>query len=209
MMSATDVADGSGALSSQVGERIRRLRTQRGVSLGSLATAARLGKGTLSELERGLRNPTLDTLFAITTALGVPLGAVLIDGDSDSDGDPDAASKRSVHGAAVDARLLDRWTDSGRVHEVYRIRVREVRQHSEPHAPGVTETLTVVSGTVLAGAESRPISIGPGECASYRGDVAHTYQGVGGDAIAMLVMTYPSSPAASAANRREVRQARP
>ena len=194
MMSATEEPDsGPGALSSQVGYRIRRLRTASGVSLGSLATAARLGKGTLSELERGLRNPTLDTLFAITTALGVPLGAVL------ADSDPDAASESSIHGEAVDARLLDRWTDSGRVREVYRIRVSEARQHSEPHSPGVTETLTVVSGAVLAGDESRPRRIGPGECASYRGDVAHTYQGMGGDAIAVLVMTYPSSSAPTTA----------
>ena len=182
-------AEGSGMLSSQIGERVRDLRTRQGISLGSLASAARLGKGTLSELERGLRNPTLDTLFAITTALGVPLGAVLADSDDESD----VASRSSVHGEAVDARLLDRWTDPENVHEVYRIQVREVRQHSEPHAPGVTETLTVVSGTVLAGDESNPTHIGPGGCASYRGDIAHTYQGVGGDAIAVLVMTYPRS----------------
>jgi XRE family transcriptional regulator, regulator of sulfur utilization len=45
-----------------VGARIRALRTERGLSLSALAAAAGIGKGSLSELETGHRNPTLDTL---------------------------------------------------------------------------------------------------------------------------------------------------
>ncbi|HLU53085.1 MAG TPA: helix-turn-helix transcriptional regulator, partial [Acidimicrobiia bacterium] len=45
-----------------VGARVRDLRKARGMSLGALAKATGVGKGTLSELESGRRNPTLATL---------------------------------------------------------------------------------------------------------------------------------------------------
>lgn len=52
-------------LTASVGKRIRTVRTRRGISLSALAASTQLGKGTLSEVERGQPNPTLDTLFAI------------------------------------------------------------------------------------------------------------------------------------------------
>ena len=64
-----------------MGARIRALRTERGLSLSALAAAAGIGKGSLSELESGRRNPTLDTLYAVAGPLGVPL-AVLLDFDA-------------------------------------------------------------------------------------------------------------------------------
>lgn len=52
-----------------IGRRIRRLREERGISLSALARAAGVGKATLSGLENGTRNPTLETLWAITAEL--------------------------------------------------------------------------------------------------------------------------------------------
>ena len=60
-----------------VGARIRALRTERGLSLSSLASEAGIGKGSLSELETGRRNPTLDTLYALAGPLGVPLASLV------------------------------------------------------------------------------------------------------------------------------------
>ncbi len=60
-------------LAQEVGARLRRLRQDRGLSLSELARRSGVGKGTLSELETGQRNPTLETLYALTTALEAPL----------------------------------------------------------------------------------------------------------------------------------------
>ncbi|MEV0969358.1 XRE family transcriptional regulator [Microtetraspora glauca] len=69
----------SAAFAAEVGQRIRRLRAQRGLSLSELALRAGVGKATLSGLEAGTRNPTVETLYAITAQLDVPLAAVLTD----------------------------------------------------------------------------------------------------------------------------------
>ena len=78
------------------GARIRQLRTERGLSLSALAAAAGIGKGTLSELEGGRRNPTLETLYAVAGPLGVPLAALLEDHDGATVAD-EALTARRLH----------------------------------------------------------------------------------------------------------------
>ncbi len=57
----------------QVGPRLKRLRTQRGVTLTSLAAATGISKSTLSRLETGHRRPSLELLLPLAQAYHVPL----------------------------------------------------------------------------------------------------------------------------------------
>lgn len=168
----------------QVGVQLRALRDARGLSLSEVARRAQVGKGTLSELETGRRNPTLDTLFAITTALEVPLSAAL-----------PAPSSVGPHvsGDAVDAWLVERRDGAGGSTEVLRLQVRSGRtQRSAAHAAGVTEQVLVVDGVLVLGAESDPVRVGAGEVLTYSGDRPHVFTAEGGrDASAVLVMRYP------------------
>src|SRR6201994_2173964 len=66
-------------LAQLVGERVRAARRERGLSVGALAAAAQVGKGSLSEIENGARNPTMGTLYALAGALGVPLATLIAD----------------------------------------------------------------------------------------------------------------------------------
>ena len=121
-----------------VGARIRRLRAERGLSLSALATAAGIGKGSLSELESGQRNPTLQTLYAVAGPLGVPLVALL-------DDRPGA----SVSDEALHAVLLHVHRDDTGTSEVYLIRMPpDAVRRSPAHAPGVREQLVVLQGAV-------------------------------------------------------------
>jgi len=54
-----------------VGERIRKLRRSRGMSLAALAEKSDLSKSYLSELERRKKSPGVDTLLSIARGLGV------------------------------------------------------------------------------------------------------------------------------------------
>lgn len=56
-----------------VGERIRAVRTERGLSLRALSARAEVSIGLLSQAERGVTDPSLQTLRAIARALDVPL----------------------------------------------------------------------------------------------------------------------------------------
>ncbi len=61
------------------GRSIRSLRKQRGLSQDSLADAADLSRNYISDIERGVRNPSLLALVGLSRALRVPLRDMLED----------------------------------------------------------------------------------------------------------------------------------
>jgi XRE family transcriptional regulator, regulator of sulfur utilization len=169
------------------GARLRELREARGLSVSQLARLTGLGKGTLSELESGRRNPTLQTLFAVTTALGVPISAALPPGDVQHPG------SEPISGDAIDAVLVDRFLDAESTTELYRTRLRAGRrQDSEPHAAGVTEHWIIYAGTVAMGPVDRMVHLVPGDSTRFTADVPHRYVVDGGsDVAATLLVRYP------------------
>jgi len=59
------------AISSQVIRLLKAEREKRGISLNLLAQKAGVNRQTVAFVEQGLRNPTLNTLFRLTSALEV------------------------------------------------------------------------------------------------------------------------------------------
>ena len=55
-----------------VGHILQKYRIERGMSQELLSGLAGIDRTHYSKIERGLRSPTLDTLFKIAHALGVP-----------------------------------------------------------------------------------------------------------------------------------------
>lgn len=105
-----------------VGANLRATRAHRGLSLSEVARRAELGKGTLSELEAGQRNPTLETLYALATVLDVPLGQLLTT-EADAPVETGLVVRRAgeaeLAGQAVDVQLVDRTADGGQTWEIY------------------------------------------------------------------------------------------
>ena len=60
-----------------IGENLRRLRTERNLSLGQLAKTSEISKGILSEIEKGNSNPTINTILKIADGLSIPYTALL------------------------------------------------------------------------------------------------------------------------------------
>lgn len=167
-----------------VGERVRVLRQAAGVSLSELAKRAGIGITTLSGVETGTRDPTMETLWAITAQLGVPIGAIL-------DTPP---SPQIMRGTAVEAALLELFEDEWMTYELYRLRIPPgITQTSAAHLEGVSEHLTVFSGTLIAGPMDAPLTARPGHHISWLSDVPHSYRAVGPEEVrASLLMRYPT-----------------
>ncbi|MFQ6143194.1 helix-turn-helix domain-containing protein [Streptomyces seoulensis] len=175
-------------LNDEVGRRLRELRTARGLSLSELARRSGVGKGTLSELEGGTRNPTLDTLYALTTALNRPLSAVL------ADETPPRAGRHpgAVAGSAVTAALIERYEDGEAVTDVFRVTIAAgATQESAAHVAGTTESLMILSGTAVVGALDAPRSVGPGGSVRWAADTAHLYSAPHGEVHGVLFVRYP------------------
>lgn len=169
-------------LAARVGSRLRELREAQGMSLSELARRSKIGKGTLSELESGRRNPTLETLYSLTTALKVPLSTAL----------HTLPFPAKISGHAVDAVLTERFDTAAAVTETYRVHIRAgTTQESAAHTAGTTEHIIVLAGTARVGGLSAPALIDPGMHGSWSADVPHVYQAPSGDVEALLVVRYP------------------
>src|SRR6187200_56683 len=62
------------SVSRQIGASVRRLRNSMSLTLGEVATRSNISPGMLSRMENGEVSASLETLAALASALGVPLG---------------------------------------------------------------------------------------------------------------------------------------
>ncbi len=69
------------SLAQTVGANVRRLRRNRGLSLVELGQHASVAKGTLTQLEAGRGNPTLETVQSLGRALGLSLAGLPFTGN--------------------------------------------------------------------------------------------------------------------------------
>lgn len=170
---------------------LRALREQRGLSLSELARRSNIAKGTLSQLESGAGNPTIDTVFSLSNALTVPVSTLLTQRT-----DPDVVLVRSaglevLSSNAVDLRMLRRLDVTETVFEVYDQRVRPgQRQHSDGH-PGV-EHVVVTEGRLRVGPPEDPYELGPGDYVSFPADRPHIYETVDEPVVSVLLLQYPA-----------------
>jgi len=175
-------------LVSAIGARVRLARQEAGLTLSALAARAGVGKGSLSELENGTRNPTLSTLYALADALDTPLATFLV------------APGSFVASPGIGARLLDaRRHGDGTTVEVYLLSLAPGAVHrSGAHGPGVTEHLLITHGRARAGAAGREQTVGAGETAVWISDVEHGYEALDGAPVeAVLTIRSPGEHPAS------------
>ncbi|ALL75593.1 XRE family transcriptional regulator [Pseudonocardia sp. EC080610-09] len=157
------------ALRAAVGERLRSARTAHGLSVGALAARAGIGKGSLSELENGSRNPTLSTLYALANTLGLPVSHLLAETVGAEVGAP-----------GIGTRLLETRTDDEGTVEVYLLTLRPGTVHvSAAHGPHVVEHLLVTRGTARAGRSGEEADLPTGTGTAWTSDVEHTYTALG------------------------------
>lgn len=171
-----------------VAEAVRRERARAGISLTELARRAGVAKSTLSQLEQGVGNPGVETLWALAVALGVPFSRLV---------DPPVARLRVLRAgegprtyaehADYAATLLASCPPNAR-RDLYRIVARPGKDRlSEPHLPGTVEHVVLISGRALLGPTAEPVEVGPGDYVTYPGDVPHVFAALERETTAVLV----------------------
>ncbi len=92
-----------------IGQRIRRLRKARKLTLEELARTTALSQPFLSQIERDIKNPSVETLSRICDALGVTLAEFFSSGSLQPDADRLALVARRL--TAQQRELLARFLE--------------------------------------------------------------------------------------------------
>jgi transcriptional regulator with XRE-family HTH domain len=167
---------------------LRQERARAGLSLTELAKRAGNAKSTLSQLENGAGNPSLETLWALGTALGIPLSR-LIDPPR-SDIQVIRAGEGAVMHAEQDpyaAALLTSCPPNAR-RDIYLVTAEPGDGHrARPHPPGTMEHVIIGAGRALVGPQDEAVELGPGDYIRYPGDIPHDFDALEPGTIGILV----------------------
>ncbi|MGW7679225.1 helix-turn-helix domain-containing protein [Kribbella sp. NPDC054772] len=173
-----------------LGANLRARRDEQGISLSELARRSGIAKGTLSQLESGAGNPTIETVFSLSNALGVPVSLLLTDSPPSDVVLVRSADIDVLSGEAIDLRLLRRLEHPGGLFEIYNQEIRpDAVQHSDGH-PG-TEHHVVLTGNLRVTTGGRTEELGAGDYLAFRASGPHHYEAVDGPVRSVLLLEYP------------------
>jgi transcriptional regulator with XRE-family HTH domain len=181
--------------SPQIGPFIQLFRKEHGMTLEALAKTSGVSKSMLSQIERGLTNPTLATVWALAAAMKVDVSELIGVRPSERRIRIDVASAsftpeiRTEDGLCI-LRIL---SPADRVDslEWYELLVAPGGALiSGPHAKGTREHLTVLEGDLEVIAATEASQVTKGATARYPADVEHTIRNnAAAPARALLVVT--------------------
>jgi transcriptional regulator with XRE-family HTH domain len=189
--SLSNGAHGPAGVVVSVGVNVRRLRQRAGWSLGDLARAAGVSKSTVSTIEGGDGNPGLETLVALSVALGVPFGALMSPSEEPVDvlTQEDAPALESADGAFRGRLMYNAHRTSET--EVYTFELEAGSTHdADPHPPGAMETVICNSGRLAVGPTGDEVQLGPGDRVTFDGGQPHRYRAAGRTARFIIVISY-------------------
>ncbi|MEV0341853.1 XRE family transcriptional regulator [Nocardia sp. NPDC050713] len=175
-----------------VARNVRRYRVERSMSLGELARRSGLSKQTLSKIEQGVGNPTVETLSQLGAALDVTARRLLTEW-----GTPvylqRAGDGQWVEGDQWSERMLDETYGSGYVRTlILRLeRVSGEPEPIEPHAPGTLHHIYVITGKLRTGPLNDTVDLAAGDFVRFPGDVPHRHVCLSERVVAHMVTTLP------------------
>lgn len=185
-----------------VGTRLRQLRVARGISARSLAAALNISPSAVSQIERGVLQPSIARLIAIADALDIGLAEVF---ESPDGGRPETqdhrgfALQRAEHAAHI---VLDTGVTFRRVSPV---RTPGVDFFVTTYPPGAAahpeegvfrhdgyEVGTVLSGELTIDFDDERVVLRAGDTISYPCSHPHLLHNAGeGDAVAQWLIVHP------------------
>jgi transcriptional regulator with XRE-family HTH domain len=171
--------DAIAAALAEVGPRLKRLRTQRGVTLTGLAEATGISKSTLSRLETGQRRPSLELLLPIAQAHRVPLdelvGAPEV-GDPRVRLTPHRANGRTVLPLTRQPGALQAW----------KMIIPADQTRPDPRVHEGYEWLYVLSGRLRLILADHDLVMGAGEAAEFDTRLPHWFGSTGEHPVEVL-----------------------
>src|SRR4051795_4085258 len=162
----------------EVGPRLKRLRTRRGVTLTALAAKTGISKSTLSRLESGQRRPSLELLLPLANAYRLGLDELV---GTPAVGDPRVRTKPRLRNGRIVYPLAQQPGGMA----VWKVvippeRERRLRTHAG------FEWLYVLSGEMRLILGEHDITMQPGEGAEFDTRLPHWFGPTGEEPVEIL-----------------------
>lgn len=181
------------------GQRLEQLRSEEGMTLEEVAIKAGASTGLLSQLERGIGNPSFNTLAKIAYALGVPIGT-FFEGPTTKD----PVIRRENRKKLIPAERLD-GSGPGLVYELLTPDLQRkleviwvelppgMSNKEQPFCHKTEECGVLLKGILEVHLGEEIHILRPGDSIAFNGQTPHWYQNPGEEpAVSIWVITPPS-----------------
>jgi transcriptional regulator with XRE-family HTH domain len=181
----------TGLMPSSIGDYLRATREQQGLTLEQVAELSGISKSHLSRLESSERQPSVAALLALSSALGVSVGALFgetLDSTPLTISTPDQ-TRRESNGLTI--ATCSGYTGSN-VIDALRITVSHDRTPPVPARHPGEELLYVIDGTLALEYDGELHRLGPGTSAHFNAELPHRLGAAGAPAEVLLVAAKPA-----------------
>lgn len=170
-----------------IAHNLKRLREERNLSQGQLAEMAGVSKVIISQIEKGDSNPTINTIWKLTGALGLPYTSLL---------EPEAVKTEYIHGADVPELVEDKYhiftyypKNADRNFEVYRIEMEGGCDHpSIGHSSNSYEYVLMTAGKITMTINETEYVLETGDALYFDASVPHRYVNAGQETAKMTLL---------------------
>jgi transcriptional regulator with XRE-family HTH domain len=164
-------------VATRLGQNVRLLREQRGLTQAQMAKLADLPRATWANLESGAANPTLAVLDRVAIAFQVTIEELIAAPRSEAKRYPRGTLPDKQRGAVSIRKLLP---DPIPGMDIDRLEIpRGAKMIGVPHTPGTREYLTCEAGAILLTTSGEEYRLDPGDVVAFRGDQRHSYHNAG------------------------------
>jgi transcriptional regulator with XRE-family HTH domain len=167
------------SLDKHLGNTLRHLRLENGLTIAEVSTRANVSRGMLSKIENGLTSPSLEKLEQLANALGVTLSRLFHDYDT-----PKAGAQYVRHGEGME--VVRRGTKSGHTYhllaydtgpkklfEPFLISLDEESEVFDPFEHAGTEFIYMLEGRLEYSVGDRLYILEPGDSLTFDAEQPH------------------------------------
>jgi transcriptional regulator with XRE-family HTH domain len=179
-------------LNSIIGNKLKEIRNKRDLSLDEVAKLTGVSKAMLGQIERGQSNPTVSTLWKISTGLKVSF-SFFIDEDQE---ELKIINQKDINPIIEDNNKMKLYPifpfDANRGFEIFTIELEPGCNHiSTPHNDGVEEYIIVTQGEVEMVIDNKKYILHKSNSIKFMANTPHIYRNTGEDkAIFQNIILY-------------------
>ncbi len=174
-----------------IGDKLKRLRAARSLSLDETAALTGVSKPMLGQIERGQSIPTVTTLWKIATGLKMPLSFFLEGPQAEyTVASPDRDKVILGDGGKMRAYPLFTYDPVRSVEAFYIEFDPNCRHFSDKHNDGVEEQVFVLRGTLRLVLGDQAVDVREKQAVRFRADMPHSYENLSGEGCAVYNMIF-------------------
>lgn len=180
-------------INTKIGENLKKIRKTRNLTMDQLSSESGVSKSMISEIERGIRNPSITTIWKIANTLKTPLNYFLKEDHSSTAIIYKMNESQSIKGDKYTFNPLMNFDEDKKFEIYFNEYLPGSKTEPSFHYEGVEEYVLVTTGSLEVYMEDGQYTVNEGEVIHFLADHPHHYRNNKEETCkAFVLMFYPN-----------------